>query len=179
MTKKWKVLKSETILDNYYCKVEKQKVLKPNNKTIPKYFLVSRRDVVMIVPVTTDGKFIVIKEYKHGVKKDIFLFPAGLVDKKENPKDTATRELREETGYTIKNIELLGKLYEFPSNDTHCVYVYLAKDLPSKPSGQIRKGEDVKIYYFSAKEIKQMIMENKFRLATSISAFYLALNKFA
>ena len=173
----WKIIKSKVLVNNYYCKLVVEKVVTSKGKIIPKYFLVSHRDVVMIVPVTKSGKFVLIREYKHGIKKSIFLFPAGLVSEKETPRNAAIRELGEETGYIVNKIERLGILYEYPSNETQKVFVFLAKNLPEKPNGKKRSEEETKLYYFFTNELEKLVLENRFRLATSVSAFYLAINK--
>lgn len=174
---RWKIIKSKVLVDNYYCKLVEEKVITSKGKIIPKYFLVSHRDVAMVVPVTKSGKFVLIKEYKHGIKKSIFLFPAGLVSEKETPRETAIRELKEETGYVVNKIERLGILYEYPSNETQKVFVFLVKDLPENPSVKRRPKEEINLYHLSANNLEKLILNNRFRLATSVSAFYLAINK--
>ncbi|MDD4938433.1 MAG: NUDIX hydrolase [Candidatus Shapirobacteria bacterium] len=174
---KWKIITSQNIVNNYYCKVTKEKVLTNKGKIISDYFLISHRDVVMIVPITKLGKFNLIKEYKHGVKKEIFLFPAGLIKDKESPKEAAIRELKEETGFYTENIEYLGELYEFPSNETQKVFIYLAKNLPEKPNQKKDPNEETKLYQFNTNDFKKLIIKNKIKLATTISAFFMAINK--
>ncbi len=52
---------------------------------------------------------------------DDWTFPKGDMEKGETPKDTALRELREETGYNIEIIEKLPDIkYEFEENDQKC-----------------------------------------------------------
>jgi ADP-ribose pyrophosphatase len=48
----------------------------------------------------TKEKVILVKQYRPGVKGETWEVPAGLIDKGENPKDAAFRELREEKQVT-------------------------------------------------------------------------------
>lgn len=174
---KWNTLESKTLFDNYYCKIVKEKVKTSRGIIIPEYFLISKRNVVMIVPLTKKGKFVFIKEYKHGIKEEALLFPAGLVKENEESKITARRELREETGFIAKKLEFLGKFYEYPSNDTHKVYVFLAKGLPEKPQTNPGVSEETKLIFLQYKEVENLIFTNEIKLATAISAVFLAHSK--
>lgn len=42
--------------------------------------------------------FLMVRQYRHGSDSVTIEFPAGTVDRNEDPKDAALRELREETG---------------------------------------------------------------------------------
>jgi ADP-ribose pyrophosphatase len=56
-------------------------------------------DVVACLPVTADGRFVLVEEYRHGPRRVLFEVPAGSVDPGEAPEVAAARETLEETGY--------------------------------------------------------------------------------
>ena len=56
-------------------------------------------DVVACLPVTADGQFVLVEEYRHGPRRVLFEVPAGSVDPGEAPEVAAARETLEETGY--------------------------------------------------------------------------------
>ena len=98
-----------------------------------------------------------------------FEFPAGLIDKKETPMKTATRELFEETGY--KNTKPLMKIVEFypdPGRISNKATGFVANNLKkiSKPE----KG--IKLFFFSKSEIINFIKKKKFNNAHHIAVFY-------
>ena len=64
-------------------------------------------------------------------RDDSLEIPAGLVDADErgNPEHTATRELREETGYEAGRLRLLTKEYSSPGFTDEALYIYLATEL--------------------------------------------------
>jgi 8-oxo-dGTP pyrophosphatase MutT (NUDIX family) len=99
--KPWKLLDSENIVDAPWLKVAKEKCELPNGKVIDDFYTLWQPDWVMILPRTKDGKWVMTKQYRHGIQKIALEFPAGIIDKGETPEDAAIRELQEECGYTL------------------------------------------------------------------------------
>ncbi len=52
-----------------------------------------------------EGKLVLIKQYRVAIDKELYECPAGLIDKGEDVRSAAIRELREETGLTLKPID--------------------------------------------------------------------------
>lgn len=64
------------------------------------FYLRREADVAVCLPLTQDGRFIMVEEYRHGPGRWMFEIPAGNVDVGENVSLAAAREALEETGYT-------------------------------------------------------------------------------
>ncbi|WP_101772876.1 NUDIX hydrolase [Peptostreptococcus faecalis] len=63
-------------------------------------------DAVLIAAVNTDiNAIVVIREFRISINDFIYSLPAGLVDKEENIYETAKREMKEETGLTLYDID--------------------------------------------------------------------------
>ncbi|MBS3943971.1 MAG: NUDIX hydrolase, partial [Melioribacter sp.] len=54
----------------------------------------------VVVPVKDDGKIILITQYRYPHYEVVLELPAGKLEKGEDPKICASRELTEETGYS-------------------------------------------------------------------------------
>ncbi len=55
---------------------------------------------VGIIAITDDGHLVLVKQFrKPSRKKTLLEIPAGKIEINEEPKETALRELYEETGY--------------------------------------------------------------------------------
>ena len=54
---------------------------------------------VNVVPVTADGRVVLIRQYRHGIQDVTLEIPGGIIDDDEPPEAAAARELQEETGY--------------------------------------------------------------------------------
>ena len=57
---------------------------------------------VMIVPVTNEGEYVLVRQYRAPVDDFLLEFPAGVLEAHEDPAECAMRELKEETGYTAR-----------------------------------------------------------------------------
>ena len=63
--------------------------------------------IVVIVPITDDGKTVLIRQFRPAIEDYVIELPAGLNDQNESPADCAHRELKEETGYRATKMERL------------------------------------------------------------------------
>ncbi|HIW35967.1 MAG TPA: NUDIX hydrolase [Candidatus Treponema faecavium] len=87
-------------------------------------------DWVITIPVleanadtNEPARFIIVRQWRHGLKAVTMEFPGGVIDKGETPEHAARRELKEETGYETENLRYLGSFSPNPaimSNKVHC-----------------------------------------------------------
>lgn len=84
---------------------------------------------VMVVAVTETGELVMVRQYRHNLKRHAIELPAGGVSDGEEPEDAARRELIEETGYRPADgvgLRHLGSYYSLPSETNKVTHVYLA-----------------------------------------------------
>jgi len=128
----------------------------------------------VIVPVTNEGKIIMVTQHRYPVDKSLLELPAGKLDKNENPFDCAIRELEEETGYKSDNVKEIGTIYTTPGYSTEKLWIYIAKDL--KPGNHNREeGEfGMKVFEYTLKEINEKIYNGEIVDGKTICGIYLA-----
>jgi ADP-ribose pyrophosphatase len=130
--KKWKLLESKMAFENKWMPIQQDKVQLANGNIVDDYFTWLEPDVVLIVPLTKEGKFILVKQYKHGVGDIVIEFPAGYINQDEDKLEAAKRELLEETGIKPQKIELLNSVITNASKIQNQVHIYIATDLEDK-----------------------------------------------
>lgn len=74
-------------------------------------------------------QFLMVRQFRHGIKNITLEFPAGVVDPGEDPLQAAMRELQEETGYQAGKWLLLGAISPNPALMTNLTHTYLALNL--------------------------------------------------
>ena len=130
----------------------------------------------VVVPVTSDGKIVMVTQHRFPVNQVLLELPAGKLSKGEDPLLCAVRELEEETGYKSDNVKLLGSIYTTPGYSTEKLWIYLAKDL--KPGDHNREeGEfGMQVFEYSIEEIEKKINSGEIVDGKTICGIYLARN---
>ncbi len=116
-------------------------------------------DTVAVLPILGDGSIILEKQYRYTIGKSIYEVPAGHMDKGENPKEAAARELKEETGYDAKSIKYIFSAYVAPGTKTEMQHYFIAKDLEKGKTNR-EPDEFIRIVKVSVADALAMI-ENK------------------
>ncbi|MHB8731897.1 MAG: NUDIX hydrolase [bacterium] len=88
--------------------VSVDRVRLPDGRVIDDYRQVTLPEFVVIFAQTPDGRVIVQRQYRHGVRAVTLTLPAGMREPGEDPLACAQRELLEETGYASDDWRPLG-----------------------------------------------------------------------
>jgi ADP-ribose pyrophosphatase len=94
---------------------------------------VEHPDCIVVVPLDGQGNVLLVRQFRHPIKKTLLELPAGGIEAGETPEDGVRRELQEEIGYLPGRVEALGGFYSSPGFCTEYLYLYLATELtPSR-----------------------------------------------
>lgn len=110
--KPWRVLGSRTVLDAQpFLRVRVESIELPDGRRIDDYYQFDMPSFACIFAETEDGRVIVFRQYRHGLRGLCHVFPGGHLEPGEEPLAAAQRELREETGYeAVEWLDLGGYL---------------------------------------------------------------------
>jgi ADP-ribose pyrophosphatase len=165
--KKAKILKSEIIYEGKAFGVRRDELIEPTGvHTIRE--VVTHPGSVVILPVLPDGKIVLVRQYRHSAGQYLWELVAGRMERGENPKNGARRELLEETGYRAKKFSVFLDLFPTPGFLEERMYLLLAEGLSA---GEAQPEEDEKIIVaaYTRKQLEQMIRTRKLRDAKSIA----------
>jgi len=129
----------------------------------------------MAVPITNEGKFVLVKQYRFALKGRLLEFPAGTVETHEAPAVTIRREIEEETGYRAHKWQKLGEFPLAPGYSDEIIYAFLAQDLEllDNPPEQ-DEDEDIETVLMTPEELEKAILAGEPIDAKSICGFYMA-----
>jgi len=130
---------------------------------------------VLAVPVTADGKLVLVRQYRFAVQGRLLEFPAGTLELGETPLETVKREIAEETGYQAGIWDSLGKFFLAPGYSDEVIYTFIARDLKKLDTPpQKDADEDIEIVILAPNELEKMIFQGDLVDAKSIASFFLA-----
>jgi ADP-ribose pyrophosphatase len=129
----------------------------------------------MAVPITPEGKLVLVKQYRFPTQGRIIEFPAGTLEVGEDAATTIAREIEEETGYRAGKWQKLGEFFLAPGYCDEIIYAFLAQDLEKlavQPAGD--DDEDIEIVLMTPSEFEDAIDAGEPIDAKSIAAYFLA-----
>ena len=82
-----------------------------------------------VVPLFGDGTVVLVRQYRHGPRREFLEVPAGKLDAGEAPEVCARREVREETGLTVERLTPLGPVYPAIGYSDEVIHLFLGEGL--------------------------------------------------
>ena len=123
-----KTISSKSIYEGKIISLRVEDVKLPDGN-IAKRELVKHPGAVAIIPITADGKLILVKQYRKALNRTIIEIPAGRIEVGEAPFITAKRELEEETDYGAGNFTYIQSFATSPGFADEIIHLYLAEEL--------------------------------------------------
>ena len=126
-------LSSKIIFQGRLLDVRKDEVELPNGKTSTREWI-NHPGAVCCIPILSDGKIALIRQYRYPVQSEMIELPAGKLDKGEKPEVCAVRELEEEIGYRTNKLTFLTHIHPAIGFANEKMWLYLAEELEKTDS---------------------------------------------
>ena len=163
---KWKVIDSEVLFQSKFVSVLDDTVILPNGQEIT-FTRVELKDYVTILPFIKD-KILMIEIFRYPKNCLSLELPSGQIEEGESPKESAFRELEEETGYRAGKLETIGFFHPL-SRSTQKAHLFLAKDL-KKGEKNLDVTEQINTKCYSIKDIKRILSAGNITHAPTLVA---------
>jgi ADP-ribose pyrophosphatase len=125
----YKVLASERVHQGKVISLRRDEVSMPGNTTAWRD-VVEHPGAVAVVALDDDGSVVVVRQYRHPVRRELDELPAGVLDKEGEPAlETAQRELAEEAGLAAADWHVLVDLLTSPGMSNEASRIFLARGL--------------------------------------------------
>jgi ADP-ribose pyrophosphatase len=167
-----KTISSERIYEGRILNLRKDLVQVKDGKTSYRE-IVEHNGGVALAAITPEGKMVLVKQYRKAAEKAVLEVPAGKIEKGEDHRLTAERELKEETGYTAGKISFITSFYSSIGYSTEVIYLYLATELTPGET-EFDENEAIDILEYDLAALKNMVLHNEIEDAKTIAAILLA-----
>ncbi len=132
---------------------------------------------VAIIPICGDNCLVLVKQYRKAVERFLYEIPAGKLELNEEPRETAVRELKEETGYTANKLTYMYEFYTSPGYCNEKIYMFLGEDLVEGEAVP-DSGEFIEHETFNMEDLLKMIDRGEILDGKTIMGIYLARDYF-
>ncbi len=170
-----KTISSEMIYEGRILNLRRDKVHVRDNKTSYRE-IVEHNGGVALAAVTPEGKMVMVRQYRKAAEKAVLEVPAGKIEKDEDHRLTAERELKEETGYSAGRMEYITSFYSSIGYSTEVIYLYYAAELTPGETN-FDDNESIEILEYPLEDLKKMVFSGEIEDAKTIAAILLVESK--
>ncbi len=169
---RWKKIKQINELQNKWWVYRTDEIQLPSGKP-GEYHYVHTNGSSLVVPLTDEGKIIMVRQYRYLADKDSLEFPCGSVKDGSSYEETAKHELAEEAGVEPKEISLVGRFNPYNGVTDEMCNVYVARGLKDVfiPHDETEEFEKI---ILAVSEVDNKIKSNEIWDGMSLAAWLIA-----
>lgn len=139
------------------------------NGNVAKWDFIQHKGAAAIVAVDSDGKLLMVRQYRNAIDRDTLEIPAGGLNPNEDMMTCASRELEEETGYRPNKVEHLLDMYTTVAFCNEKIGIYYGTDLV-KTEQHLDEDEVIQLEWYSLQELVEMILNGTIQDGKTICA---------
>jgi ADP-ribose pyrophosphatase len=171
--RKWPRIRSVREQDYRIFTVRRDFCVSPRTGREHDFVVLESADWVSVVPVASDRRLVMVRQYRHGTDQVTLETPGGLLDSGLSPLEGARHELRQETGYGGGDWTLLGSIAPVPAVFTNLLHVFLADGVELQGEMQLDAMEDIRVELVPLERVRAMVASGEIDHAQVLAALYL------
>lgn len=172
-----KTMKSDKIYEGKILNLRIDTVELPDKK-YSKREIIEHPGGVGILAIDHEGNIVLVKQYRKALENFSLEIPAGKLELNEEPRETAIRELREETGYEADKFSYVMEFYTSPGYCDEKIYLFLAEDLrfvgDNPDEGEFIEKTSVTMNQLMKKITRGEILDSKTIIAAYVAKDFLS-----
>jgi 8-oxo-dGTP pyrophosphatase MutT (NUDIX family) len=161
---------SKTVFECPYYSVRHDELDLPNG-TKGNYYVIDMPEAAGVIAIS-EGKILMISQYRHPLAIVTYEFPMGRGHKGEPPQDAALREFAEETGFAPVTVKPLCVIDPLPGQSNHQVAMFIAEGVRNTTAEKDAEEYDLEKHWFTPEQIDEMIASGRMNNAVTIAAWY-------
>lgn len=164
----YKRLKRTLIHEGKITTVYQDRMLLPNGREADWDFI-GHHGAAAFVAETEDEKIVMVRQYRNALERYTLEIPAGGINKGEDYKTAAIRELQEETGYQVDQVDKLIDIYTTVAFCNERIGIYCGKVI-KKEKQHLDEDEFIEIVEYPLDDLIAMIYRGEIMDSKTVSA---------
>lgn len=170
MAKPFELKGSRELLRTPIFRLREDQATHPVTARLGTYYVLECPDWVNVIPLTEKDEVVLVRQWRHGIRKPELEIPAGLMEAGEEPVVTAARELREETGYVAGSAKLLGWVHPNSAFQDNRCWSVLAEGCRLEAERHLDPGEDIEVVLVPRAKLPELLRSGELRSAMGLCA---------
>ncbi len=170
--RQWKVLSSEYLIRRPWLTARKDVLQLPDGRINPEFYVLEYPSWVNVIAITEEGRFVMVRQYRHGLGRMSTELCAGVVEDGEEPEAAGRRELEEETGYTGGRWSLQCVISGNPSTTNNLTYCYLAEGVRQTTEQHLDPTESITVLTMSREELMELMMSDDMKQSLMLAPLW-------
>jgi len=166
----FEVARSERLYASKWCGLRRDWLRLPDGSE-QEYHVVEIPDAVVVVPVRSDGRVVLVGQYRHPNGRTHWEVPAGRIHGGEDPLAAGMREVREETGYLPARLARLPGFFAANGISSHYAHVFVGEACAHVGEPELDPCERLVVRVFDRSEVAALLDAG--RIADGFSAIAL------
>ncbi len=165
-----KLVRKKVVYQGKYIRTEEQIVRLPDGTEAVRE-IVSPPDAVGVLPIDSEGRVYLVRQYRPAICRVTLEIPAGILEPGESSIETARRECEEEVGRRPERLDFLFGYYHSVGFSTGKIEVFLGRDLLPNPHAHTDPGEFIEVVLLPFEEAYQQGLSGKVIDSKTLLAF--------
>ncbi len=153
-----KKIKSRKLYECFFMELYEDDVLLPNDKKSKRIYI-KHDGASAVLPITTEGNIVLIKQYRYPIQQELLEIPAGKKDfADEGGLDCIVRELEEETGLRSDHIQKVQDFHSCVGYSSEVIELFIAYDCV--PVENPKSGDDdefIEVKEYSKSQVTELV----------------------
>lgn len=179
ITNRWKLVAEKVFLDFPYLQIVERdckKATDAEDQAAHRFYAIRAKDWCNIIPITEEGKIVLVRQFRAGILSSSLEFPGGVVESTDaDLAASALREMVEETGYETlphARCKVLGTSYPNPALQDNQAHSLIVGPVRKSRAQNLDPSEDIEVLEVEVSELPKLYREGKFSHALMLTTLF-------
>lgn len=148
------------------------------NGNIAHWDFIKHKGAAAVIPILPDGRILMVRQYRNALDRETIEIPAGGLNENEDPYDCAMRELTEETGYSVNQMEFLISVCTTVAFCNEKIPIYVAFIDGKQGEQHLDEDEYIKVEPYTLDDLCDLIYSGQLNDSKTVAAIMAYKNKY-